>query len=222
MESRIHRLFLTAACMVVISAFMAVPAPVTAAAKTDFDSEPVIDPDLDRREIKEADIDTEDFVVGGFAGVMAVEDFGSNFVYGVRGAYNVTEDIFVEAAWGRTDTEETSFERLSGGAQILSDDDRQLTYYNLSFGWNIFPGEVFVTSRWAFNSAFYLIGGVGSTNFAGEDEFTWNAGAGFRLLASDWLAFRVDGRDHVFKSDILGEENTMHNLEFTAGLSVFF
>lgn len=222
MESRIHRLFLISAGILAIGGLMFLSVPLNAAEKPDFDSEPVIDPDLDRREIKEADIDTEDFVVGGFAGVMAVEDFGSNFVWGVRGAYNVTEDIFVEAAWGRTDTQETSFERLSGGAQILSNDDRQLTYYNMSFGWNMFPGEAFVTSRWAFNSAFYLIGGVGSTNFAGEDEFTWNAGAGFRLLASDWLSFRVDGRDHVFKSEILGEENTMHNLEFTAGLSVFF
>ncbi|HYQ71470.1 MAG TPA: outer membrane beta-barrel domain-containing protein, partial [Gammaproteobacteria bacterium] len=44
--------------------------------------EPVITPDLERRTITEADIDSEDFEVGVFVGIMSVEDFGSNVVYG--------------------------------------------------------------------------------------------------------------------------------------------
>ena len=48
------------------------------------DSEPVIKPDLERRTITEADIDSEDFEAGVFVGVMSIEDFGSNVVYGAR------------------------------------------------------------------------------------------------------------------------------------------
>ena len=221
MESWIHRLFLMLAGVVAAGGLVLASGPAVAADAGEIDSEPLIDPELDRRDIKEDRIDTEDFEIGPFAGAMSVEDFGTNFVYGVRGAYHVTEDIFVEGTWGRTDTDETSAERLIP-AQILQDSDRRLTYYNLSFGWNLLPGEAFITSRLAFNTALYLIGGVGNTDFAGEDQFTWNFGAGLRFLATDWLAFRIDGRDHVFEMDILGESKTTHNLEFTAGMSVFF
>ena len=131
------------------------------------------------------------------------------------------ETLDFEASYGRTDTDETSAERF-GGFQILQDSDRTLDYYNLSFGFNLLPGEAFVGSRWAFTSDFYLIGGVGSTNFAGDDLFTWNIGFGYRVLVNDWLALRADARDHVFDVDLLGESNTTHNLEFTGGVSIFF
>ena len=221
MERWIHRLFLMFTGVVAAGGLVLAAESAVAADAANVDSEPLIDPELDRRNIKEDKIDTEDFEVGVFGGAMSVEDFGTNFVYGIRGTYHVSEDIFIEGTWGRTDTDETSAERLIP-AQILQDSDRRLTYYNLSFGWNVLPGEAFIGSKWAFNTALYLIGGAGSTDFAGEDQFTWNIGAGFRVLATDWLALRIDGRDHVFEIDTLGESKTTNNLEFTAGVSVFF
>jgi outer membrane beta-barrel protein len=216
MESRIRRFFLKAVAATGICVCSGNPPAVLAA-----EAEQVVRPEIERREVREDDIDTEDFEIGVFAGAMNVEDFGTNLVYGARLAYHVTEYVFVEAAYARTETDETSAERL-GGFQILDDGDRDLDYYNLSFGFNILPGESFVGSRWAFTSDFYIIAGVGSTSFAGEDEFTWNVGFGYKVLASDWLALRVDARDHVFDVDLLGESQTNHNLELTAGLSIFF
>lgn len=184
--------------------------------------EQVIQPELDRRVYTEADIDTEDFEIGAFAGIMSIEDFGSNPVYGVRAAYHVTEDFFVEAAYGTSEANETSYELLSGAARILTDDQRQYDYYNLSVGWNVFPGEAFIGSKWAFNTAFYIIAGVGSTDFAGDSQFTINAGAGYRFLLTDFIALHFDVRDHIFDTDLLGEEKTTHNLEVSGGISVFF
>ena len=217
MESRICRILLSSSLFAALlpGAF---PLPALAAEQP----EQVVRPEIERRDIEEADIDTEDFEIGGFFGVMNVEDFGTNPVYGARLTYHVTEYVFVEGAYGHTDTGETSFERLSGAAQILEDDDRKLDYYNLSFGFNLLPGESFVGSKWAFTSDFFIIGGVGSTSFAGEDEFTWNVGFGYKVLVNDWLALRVDARDHVFDVDLLGQNQTNHNLEFTGGLSIFF
>jgi len=186
------------------------------------DSAPVISPDLERRTITEADIDSEDFEVGAFVGVMSIEDFGSNVVYGVRGAYHITEDFFAEAAVGTTKAGKTSFETLSGGAQVLTDSQRRLTYYNISLGYNILPGEAFIGKGHAFNSALYLIAGVGSTEFADDSHFTFNAGAGYRFLINDWVALHLDFRDHIFSSDLLGTDKTTNNLEATAGLSIFF
>jgi outer membrane beta-barrel protein len=151
-----------------------------------------------------------------------VEDFGSNPVYGARAAYHVSESLFTEAAIGRTDTDKTSYEKLSGGAQVVPDNDRKLTYYNIALGWNILQGDLFYGGSHAFNSALYLIGGVGNTDFADDNYFTINAGAGVRLLLTDWLALHIDVRDHSYKSDLLGDNERVHNLEATTGLSVFF
>ena len=182
----------------------------------------VIDPEVERRKIKEAQIDTEDFEIGAYAGILSVEDFESNVVYGVRLAYHVTEGFFVESTVGQSDAGLTSFERLSGGAPILSDDDRQFTYYNLNLGYNILPGEVFFGEGRAYNTNLYLTAGLGATTFAGDDRFTVNFGAGYRFLLTDSIAIRLDVRDHLFDIDILGEDKTTHNMEGHLGLTVFF
>ncbi len=181
-----------------------------------------VDPDIERQQIDVDAIDSEDFEIGVYYGILSIEDFGSDTVAGIRAAYHVTETIFMEAAYGMSEAGETSFEVLSGSAQLLTDDQRDFNYYNVSVGLNILPGETFIGSRWAFNTALYVIGGIGSTEFAEDDHFTINFGAGYRLLFNDWFAMHVDVRDHLFDSDIIGTEKTVHNIEFTAGFSVFF
>jgi outer membrane beta-barrel protein len=180
----------------------------------------VIDPQVERREIEEPAIDREDFEVGAFVGMMNIEDFGTDTVYGVRLAYHVTEGFFVEATVGQSEASLTSFEVLSGGARLF--DDRDLTYYNLNLGYNILPGEMFIGEGRAYNTNFYLIAGLGSTRFADDDRFTVNFGAGFRFLLTDSLALHVDFRDHLFDIDVIGQEKTVHNLEGTIGVTVFF
>jgi len=188
----------------------------------DTSQPPVIEPDVDRRDIKTAKIDTENFELGITAGELSVEDFGVNTVLGARFAYHMTEGFFIELAGGKSDTQETSFERLSGAAQLLTDSEREYTYYNVSLGYNIFPGEAFFGKNRALNTATYLIGGVGKTKFAGDDRFTVNIGMGMRLMPLDWFAVHADVRDHIFDIDLLGKEKTSHNLELNVGVTFFF
>jgi outer membrane beta-barrel protein len=183
---------------------------------------PEIDPDIERREIDPAKIDTEDFELGIYAGQLSVEDFGVNTVVGARFAYHITESFFLELAAAKTDTEETSFERLSGAAQLLTDEEREYEYYNVSFGYNLFPGESFIGRNRAVNTTVYVIGGVGKTSFAGDDRFTANIGMGLRMMPLDWFAIHADVRDHIFDIDLLGREKTAHNLEAHVGVTFFF
>lgn len=182
----------------------------------------VIDPQVERRKIKEPKIDREDFEIGAYAGIMSIEDFGTDLSYGVRLAYHVTEGFFVEATAGKSTAGLTSFEVLSGGARIITDSERDLIYYNLNLGYNILPGEVFIGEGHAFNTNLYLIAGLGSTKFAGDNRFTVNVGVGYRFLLTDAIALHADFRDHLFDIDILGDEKTVHNLEGHLGLTVFF
>jgi outer membrane beta-barrel protein len=182
----------------------------------------VIDPEVERREVKEPAIDREDWEFGAFAGIMSIEDFGTDLSYGLTLAYHFTEGFFVEAAAVYSRAGYTSFEVLSGDAELISDDERDLYYYNLSLGYNILPGEVFLGEGRAYNTALYVIAGLGSTTFAGDDRFTVNVGAGYRFLLTDAVALHLDFRDHLFDIDVIGEEKTAHNLEATLGVTVFF
>src|SRR5688572_9157413 len=74
----------------------------------------VIEPEVERREIKVAQIDTENFEVGAYFGSLSIEDFGTNSVYGVSAAYHVTEDFFFKGEIGRSTAGRTSFETLAG------------------------------------------------------------------------------------------------------------
>ena len=183
---------------------------------------PVIEPDVDRREIKQAKIDTENFEVGVFAGGLSVEDFGVNTVVGATFAYHITESFFLQLGAGQTDTEPTSFERLSGAAQLLTDSEREYKYYNLSLGYNIFPGEGFFGKDRAINTATYLIAGVGKTTFAGDDRFTLNLGLGLRVMPLDWLAVHAEFQDQIFDIDLLGQQKTTHNMQALLGVTFFF
>ena len=222
MESRIQHIFLNA---LVLMGILFAPVGVLHAKDVkdlkSLELEPLVVREPEVREVDVNAIDSENFELGVFAGIMHVEDFGSDMLTGLRLSYHVTEDFFVEAAYGRTKLGETSYELLSGGAQLLTDDERDVTYYSASVGWNLFPGEAFV-GGWAFRGGLYLVAGAGSTEFGGDDVFTINAGVGYRLAATDWLAFHVDVRDHYFESDLLGVNEGKHNVEFSGGLTFFF
>jgi outer membrane beta-barrel protein len=188
----------------------------------DNDQPPVIEPDVERREIKVPKIDTENFEVGIFAGELSVEDFGVNTVTGATFAYHVSEKFFVQLGAGKTTAGLTSFERLSGAAQLLTDAERDYTYYNVSLGYNILPGEGYFGKKRALNTATYLIGGVGKTTFAGDDRFTLNVGLGWRITPLDWLAIHADIDDQIFDIDLLGKAKTAHNLGAHVGVTFFF
>ncbi len=183
---------------------------------------PLAAPEPVRETVRLDAIDSEDFEVGAYVGLMSIEDFGVARVEGFGATYHISEDLFAEAFYARSTLGETSFERLSGGARLLTDSQRDFSQYGLLAGWNVLPGEAFVWDRWALATSFYLVGGAGASQFAGDQQLTFTWGAGYRVLASDWLALRFDVRDHMFESDLLGTNKLTHNLEVRTALSVFF
>ncbi len=222
MESRIQRIFLTrllcTACLTLWASLSFAQVGSNPEEKTVLDA--VIEPDLDRRTIRESKIDSENFELGFYSGVMSVEDFGSNNVFGGRFAYHMSEDWFLEGIAGITETGESTAESLFN-INVVGN-DRKLNYYNISLGVNLFPGEIYLGKNYAFNSNVFLILGAGNTEFGGDEFFTYNFGGGFRMFITDWLAYRLDFRNHIFTHNILGEEKSIQNLETHMGLSFYF
>ena len=184
-------------------------------------AEQVIVPQVERRDVKRPKVPSNDFAVGLYAGTYATQNFGASTVSGLRVAYHVTEDIFVDATLGRTKVSDENFRQILPGGVFVNRTEK-LGYYAVSAGYNVLPGEVFFGRNYAKATQGYILAGVGSTDFAGQKRQTFHAGFGMRLIVADWFSVQADVRDHVFTLDLLGRRQSTQNLEVTAGLTVFF
>ena len=222
MENWFRSIFLTLLVLGLTLSSGARAAEETDAAENSDEQSSLVQPQIERVEFDESMIDVDDFEISFFAGLLSIEDFGVNSVSGFKLAYHVSESIFVQVESGESDAGETSFEVLNGGAPLLADEERALEYYQFNVGYNLFPGEAFVSDETTLNNAFYLIAGIGDTKFAGDDRYTYNYGFGYRLIFLDSVAFNADLRDYVFDMDVFGEEEKTHNLAYTFALSLYF
>jgi outer membrane beta-barrel protein len=216
MESRIRSIF---RMMARLACSMLIVVSGTVMAQEVEEPPQVIEPQIERRDLNVGAIDTEDFELTGFVGLMSVEDFESNVVYGARLAYHISPAMFTEVSYGTTDVGTSTAERQFP-VNLLS--DRTLTYYDVSLGWNVLQGESFWGSKRAWNSAFYVIAGVGSTDFDDDNQFTANFGFGFKFLPTDAFSVRFDVRDYMFDVDVSGADKTTHNMQMTLNLGWFF
>ncbi len=203
-----------------VAAFALAPTAARAQAEKPA-NEQVIVPQVERRDVKLPRFPSKDFEIGLFTGTYATQNFGASSVSGLRLGYHITEDFFAEAAYAQTKVSDESFRQILPGGIFPTGKDT-LKYYNLSAGYNVLPGEVFLGGNRAKATAAYLIGGVGSTSFNGQKRQTLNFGLGLRLLLADRWAVQVDMRDHIFSLDLLGKRQSTQNLELTGGLTYFF
>ena len=75
----------------------------------------VVIPQVDRRDIAKPKFPSNDFEINLFTGTYATQNFGSSWVYGGRLGYHITEDFFVEAAYGQTKVSDELFRQILPG-----------------------------------------------------------------------------------------------------------
>ena len=205
----------------VLALFVALPGAARAQAAEKPANEQVIQPQVERRNVPLPRFPSKDFEIGLFTGVYGTQNFGSSSVSGLRLGYHITEDFFAEGVYAQTKVSDETFRQILPGG-IFPTGKETLKYYNLSAGYNVLPGEVYIGSNRAKATAVYVIGGVGSTSFNQQKRQTLNFGLGMRLLLADRWALQVDMRDHIFSLDLLGKRQSTQNLELTGGLTYFF
>jgi len=181
-----------------------------------------VDVDVERRTVLEDILDNENFELGVQLGVMSIEDFETNAWVSAHFAYHITEFFYAKARYGQSEAGQTSFEKLVNVPPLLTDEQRKLRYYGLSIGYNLMPGEIFLGRDFALNSIFSIELGGGTTEFAGDEKFTVNLGANYRVFLTDWLTWDIGMSDYIFDTTITGESKTSHNLNFTTGFAFYF
>ena len=129
--------------IVMVWAFSSLPLPVLGQ-EFPLGEDPLIKPPVEKQEIKEGKIDSEFLEVGIYYGLYTLEGFGASGVYGGRVAYHVTEDIFFEGTFGITQADQDTFQNLIG-LPLIADED--IMYWNVDVGYNLFPGQIFITQK---------------------------------------------------------------------------
>lgn len=185
-------------------------------------TEEVVQADIERRDVRLSEIEAQDIELGVFFGVLSIENFGSQTMYGIRAAYHITELFFIEAIGGQSSITDQVL-RSEGVSPVFPSDKEDIDFYNLSIGFNLFSGETFIAGKWALNSSGYVKAGAGSIDLVVDDKLTFNLGIGMRFVINDHVAFHVDMEDMVAESGILASNSGItHNLQLHTGLTVFF
>ncbi len=182
-------------------------------------SEPLIAPPNQEKEVVEEKIDKEYLELAVFTGIYSVEGFNASPVQGLRAAIHMTEDFFFEGNYALTKAEQSEFTKQTG-LSLLSNED--LVYWNVNLGYNLFPGQIFLTRTITLNSTIYIVGGVGQTEFDDQNRFTYNFGTGYKIFFTDWMDLGFRLTFHSFESDLTGENVRLENMEGTVHLAVFF
>jgi len=219
MEIRFQHIFLKICPIAVF--WLSVVISAQANTQTDKDAA-TIKVDVDQREIIEDVLDTENVEIGAQVGAISIEDFETNLWLSGHVAYHISESFYAKALYGQAKAGITSFEKLANVPPLLTDEERKLTYYGLNIGYNFMPGEVFLTKNFALNSVFSIELGAGSTKFTGDNKFTLNGTANYRVFLTDWIAWDIAMSDYVFETKVTGEAKVTHNLNFTTGFAFYF
>jgi outer membrane beta-barrel protein len=182
---------------------------------------PPIEPEVKRRDVAIPKIDTELVEFGVYGGVLSVEDFGASYLWGGRANLRVTEQVFLEAIWGRSSVTDEAFRRH--GINLFGVKSHQaLDYYAALIGWDLFPGEIYIGDDRSLSSSAYVLAGAGNIQFMNEDYFNAAFGMGIRLMPRDWLSVRIEAVGFEYESTLLGFRKYSHNFASTVGLQLFF
>lgn len=219
MDYRCRKLFLISSLIIL---FYSISMATVLAVEPMKAEEQLIKPEVERKELQLARIDSESLEIGYYTGTMNFEDFGTNSVQGVFVGFHINEDVFLLGSYGQTTVGKTSSEIEIPNNEKFTAKEREVKYYNILLGYNLLPGEVFIGNKLAFNTDLYFVVGTGTTKFAGDDYATFVYGWGYRFLGADWLSIHLDVRNHSFTHYKLGYEKKVNNLEMTIGLAIFF
>lgn len=148
-------------------------------------------------------------------------------IYGGAYTFHFTEDLGLEAAYLRTRQTFALLEaidaRQQGLVDIVEAEDNPIQFFMGNLVWSLAYGKV----RWMGGGIsrfdFYVVLGAGATVEPGDLGLTGSAGFGLKFYLTEWLALRLDMRDHVRAQQRVqvGVESIVNDVSALGGLSLF-
>ncbi|MBX3126052.1 MAG: outer membrane beta-barrel domain-containing protein [Polyangiaceae bacterium] len=149
-------------------------------------------------------------------------------VYGGAYTFHFSEYLGLEASYFRTKQRygllEAIIDRQQGLIAFVDSPEEDMQLFLGHLIWSLAYGKV----RWLGGGIgrydFYLSLGAGATDTSstGGLGITGSGGFGMKFYLLDWLAFRLDARDHVRNHRApLGVDKVVNDITLMGGLSVF-
>jgi outer membrane beta-barrel protein len=148
-------------------------------------------------------------------------------IYGGAYTYHFTEDLGLEAGYFRSrerfEILNAVIERQQGLVGLVRAEENPIQLFLGHLVWSLAYGKV----RWMGGAIgrydFYLSLGGGATVQPGDLGLTGSAGFGMKFYLTEWLALRLDVRDHIHeqKRVQLGIEKIVNDISAMGGLSLF-
>lgn len=193
------------------------------------DDEQIIDPETRDKRVKAAEIDTERFELGVYAGLLSVENFNTNPVGGLSFSFHVSDDwmLQINAAASSFDLS-TREENLN--VELFPTEDETVSYADFSVGYKLLDGRSYFSRTRKYDSALYVVAGAGAAEFVDHSSTLINFGLSYRSVITDYLTFNVDIRNRIFEqtsqqanvSTEDPETESTNNGELTFGLNFLF
>jgi outer membrane beta-barrel protein len=147
-------------------------------------------------------------------------------MYGGAYTFHFTEDLGLEASYFRTRQTfgllESVIDRQASLVGLVESPEADIQLFMGHLVWSLAYGKV----RWLGGAIgrfdFYVSLGAGATDEPRSPRFTGSAGFGMKFYLTEWLAFRLDVRDHVRNQQApLGKDQVVNDVALLGGLSLF-
>jgi len=149
-------------------------------------------------------------------------------IWGGAYTFHFTEDLGLEAAYFRTrqtsSVLEAVVDRQPNLVDIARAEETDVQLFLGHFVWSLAYGKV----RWLGGAIgrfdFYLSLGAGAIDDErGSPGLTGSGGFGLKFYLAQWLALRLDVRDHVHSQrTVLGVDRVVNDISAMGGASIFF
>ena len=150
-------------------------------------------------------------------------------VYGGAYTFHFSEDLGLEASYFRTRQQygllQAIIDRQQSLVQFVEAPEEDVNLFLGHLVWSLAYGKV----RWLgggisrFDFYLSLGGGATDTSETGGLGITGSGGFGMKFYLLEWLAFRLDVRDHVRNHRApLGVDKVVNDISAMGGLSIFF
>jgi outer membrane beta-barrel protein len=164
--------------------------------------------------------------ISGFGGWYAADLGDGSPAFGGAYTFHFTEDLGLEAAYVRTHRSfgflDAVNDRQQGLTQIVQNDSVTVQLFTGHLLWSLAYGKI----RWFGGPIgrfdFYLALGAGAADEDGSNSVMGSGGFGMKFHLAQWLAFRMDVRDHVRSLRApLGVDEIVNDISMMAGMSMF-
>ncbi|WP_341918144.1 outer membrane beta-barrel domain-containing protein [Hydrocarboniphaga effusa] len=178
-------------------------------------SSQVVDPNLARPEPEVRKVQAQDYEVGGYVGLIAVDRKDGFAVYGARVAYQKTENFFVEAHYEFSSN--VGYDELRDLVGLNEAQKYDYDSFGLSLGYKLAPGDIYLSRNYTLPFQIYAIGGGGYSSYEGDNFGSYHLGGGIKFMPRDWLSVRLELTDQMWS-----DKHLYHNAQFTFGLAALF